>query len=126
MSMASSGRKRRKFIGLRFAKNGLKEIFLTERNFRIHLFIAGLACLMGVWLPISWIEWAVLITIIALVLTLEVINSSIERVIDYLAPEQHPSARIIKDMAAAAVLIAAIASILIGMCIFLPKLMLLM
>ncbi|UOQ93773.1 diacylglycerol kinase family protein [Halobacillus shinanisalinarum] len=125
MSMDSAGRKQRKFIGLRFAINGLKEVFLRERNFRIHLLIAGLACLMGVWLLISWIEWAILITIIALVLTLEVINSSIERVIDYLAPEQHPLARIIKDMAAAAVLIAAIASILIGMCIFLPKMLLL-
>ncbi|WP_079530309.1 diacylglycerol kinase family protein [Halobacillus hunanensis] len=126
MSMDSRDRKRSKLIGLRFALNGLKEVFLTERNFRIHLLVASLACFLAVYLGISWTEWAVLITIVVLVLTMEVINSSIERVLDYLAPEQHPLAGIIKDMAAAAVLITAVGSVLVGICIFLPKLMMIL
>ncbi|MFD2926005.1 diacylglycerol kinase family protein [Halobacillus naozhouensis] len=121
--MDSRDRNQRKLIGLRFALNGLKEVFLTERNFRIHLIVASMACLLGAYLKISWTEWAVLITMISLVLTMEVINSSIERVLDYLAPEHHPLAGIIKDMAAAAVLITAIGSVFVGICIFFPKLM---
>ncbi|MCA1009717.1 diacylglycerol kinase family protein [Halobacillus halophilus] len=122
MSSDLKGPKKKKSIGFRFAWNGVKEVWSAERNFRIHL-IAGVLCIAtGASLRISTLEWALLIIMITIVITLEMINSSIERVMDYLAPQYHPLAGLVKDIAAGAVLIASIASLIVGAFIFLPHL----
>ncbi|MFQ3542736.1 diacylglycerol kinase family protein [Halobacillus rhizosphaerae] len=112
---------KKKSIGFRFAWNGIMEVARTERNFRIHLLAAGLVVAAGLVLSISLVEWAVLFTIIPLVLALEMVNSSIERVLNYLAPEIHPLVGIMKDISAGAVLIASLSSVIIALLIFLPK-----
>lgn len=114
-------KKKNKSIGFLFALNGIREVWKTERNFRIHVSCGGTAVIVGVILSIPPVEWALLILLISLVLSLEMINSSIERVMDYLAPEQHPLAGLIKDIAAGAVLISAIGSVLIALFLFIPK-----
>lgn len=115
--------KQKKGIGLKYALNGLKEALLLERNFRIHVLIACLVIIASVLFRLSIIEWILIITFIHLVLIAELMNSVIERLIDYIKPELHPNAKIIKDMSAAIVLIAAITSVIVGLIIFIPKLL---
>lgn len=112
---------RKKGIGLRHALNGLKELWIRERNFKIHIFSAILAIIFGFLLQISKYEWLIVIIAIQSVIITEAINSVIERIIDYVKPEISDEAKIIKDISAAFVLIAAISAIIIGIIIFLPK-----
>ena len=113
--------KKRK-IGFNYAWNGIKEIAQTERNFRIHLLATLLTITAGFLFKLTMVEWAIIVLTIGLVLMAEVTNTAIEKLIDYLRPEIHPAAKIIKDVAAGAVLIAAIIAAVIGLLIFLPKL----
>ena len=115
--------KPKKGIGLQFALNGLIEAWKRERNFRIHVTVAVFVIAAGIYFHVSFMEWAILIIMIHIVIMTELLNSIIERLIDYLQPEWHPKAKIIKDMAAAIVLVSAAASIIVGLFIFLPKLM---
>lgn len=110
-------------IGLTYALSGLKEVFLYERNFRIQIFIAIIVLIIGWFVRLSSVEWLILLITIQFVLVTEMINSIIERLIDYLKPEIHPKAKVIKDLAAGVVLFAAIISIIVGLVIFLPKLL---
>lgn len=113
--------KRRK-IGFIFAWNGIKEIVKSEFNFQIHLVVAIFVIGAGFIFKLASIEWAILVFAIGLVFITEAINTVIEKVIDYVKPEIHPNAKVIKDIAAASVLIAAITAVLIGFLIFFPKL----
>jgi len=110
-------------IGLRFAINGIKEAFIRERNFRIHLCVAVVVLIVGVYFQINKIEWLFTLLAIYLVLVAELVNSLFERVIDYIKPEYSLYAKIIKDIAAGVVLLTALLSVVIGLIIFLPKLL---
>ncbi|ARI77027.1 diacylglycerol kinase family protein [Halobacillus mangrovi] len=123
MNSDYKGRKKKKSIGFRYAINGLKQVYKTEKNFRFHLAAAITAIVAGLLLSLTPLEWAVITLIIALVLTLEMVNSSIELLLDYLAPELNPMAGLIKDIAAGAVLLASSASVIIAILIFGSKLL---
>lgn len=110
-------------IGLKHAINGIKEAIIHEQNFRIHLLISLVVISFSVYFKLTLVEWIMIITVIFLVLITELINSTIEQIIDYLKPEQHPAAKIIKDMGAGVVLLAAFLSIIIGILIFIPKIL---
>ena len=113
----------RKFLrSASFALSGLRHLFTTQRNARIQLGAACIAVAVAAWLRISRMEWAVLVLSIAAVLILEGLNTAIEAVVDIASPEEHRLAKIAKDVSAGTVLIAAIASIVIGAIIFLPRL----
>lgn len=114
--------KSKRVIGLTFAWNGICEAFKKERNFQIHCYVGMLVIIWGFFLRLTAMEWVVVLLAIAIVLITELLNSVIERIIDYVKPEQHPKAKIIKDMAAAAVLIAACLAVMIGCIIIIPKL----
>jgi diacylglycerol kinase len=75
----------------------------------------------GLMLKVSGIEWSILIGFIALVLSLELVNTSIEKLVDLISPDYHQQAGLVKDISAGAVLIAAIAAVIAGLTIFLPK-----
>ncbi len=105
-----------------FAFVGLFFLVRTQRNARIELLIGGLACGVGIWVKIGRVEWAVIIFTIALVLILEGLNTAIEAAIDLASPEVHPLAKAAKDLAAGMVLIAAIASVGVGLLILGPPL----
>lgn len=92
----------------------------NERNFQIHCTVAGAVVLLMLWLPLSRMENAALIIMIALVLGFELVNTALERVMDILKPRIHPYARVIKDLMAGVVMIAAGAAILVGSFIFSP------
>lgn len=108
-------------IGLNHAINGIWEAIKRERNFRIHLCVATIVIFCAIYFHLSIQEWAILLIMIQLVFITELINSVVERIIDYVKPESHPEAKIIKDISAAVVLIAAITSVSVGCFIFLPK-----
>lgn len=103
-----------------YASAGIK-FFLDERNIKIHVFMAFLTVTFGFIFSINTFEWVAVIFCIALVLSLEIINTMIEEVIDYVCSVKNGKAMIIKDLAAAAVLVSAFASIIIGLIIFVPK-----
>lgn len=107
--------------GFGYALNGLVVFFKNERNGQIQLFAAIMALAAGFFFHLSRMEWIVIILCIAIVLSLEMINSAIEKFCNMVNPAYHPSIKIIKDITAAAVLWAAVASAIIGLLIFWPK-----
>ena len=84
--------------------------------------IATLVILMGLWLGLTPQDWAILVITIAMVFTAEFINTAIEAVVDLASPTHHPLAKVGKDVGAAAVLVAALAAILVGLLILGPPL----
>ncbi|WP_404453048.1 diacylglycerol kinase family protein [Virgibacillus necropolis] len=120
--MRSNLEDKKKSIGFSFAWNGLIEMIKNERNFRIHVLATVIVVLMGVLITLSYLEWMIIILVIGIVLVAETTNTAVEKLIDYLKPDIHPSAKVIKDIAASAVLIAAIMAFVIGCIIFVPKL----
>lgn len=108
-------------IGFVYAWKGLAAVFKTERNFRIHL-TAGMAVILaGVYFQVSAVEWSLLLLVIGFVITAELFNTAIEKMIDYVKPDIHPDAGMIKDIAAGSVLASALIAAVIGLIIFLPK-----
>lgn len=105
----------------KYAFNGLQNIVLKEHNFRIHLLAAASALLAGVFFNISNTEWLAIIIIITLVLSLEIINSVVEKLSDIISPKKNNKIKIIKNMSAGAVLLAALTSLIIAGIIFIPK-----
>jgi undecaprenol kinase len=111
---------------LNSARHALRGILLfirSERNARIEIFIAVVVILFAVWLDISSLEFSLVILCIGAVLAAEAFNSAVERMADFQTKEQHPEIRNIKDIAAGAVLIAAMVSAVIGVLIFGPALL---
>ncbi len=104
-----------------FAARGFRYVLRGERNFQIELLIAGLVLLGMAIFDLSVMERVALVLCIAWVLTLELVNTAVERIMDVLQPRIHPYARIIKDVMAAAVLVSAGGALLIGLVIFLPR-----
>jgi len=97
-------------------------VIRTQHNAWLHAVASTLVMLMAWRLHLSTVEWAVLLLTIALVWTAEFINTALEAVVDLASPNQHPLAKVGKDVGAAAVLIAALTSILVGLLILGPPL----
>lgn len=111
-----------KFIrGFGFAGKGLYYAFRTQVNFRFHCAAALIVVFLGWYFNLNQTEWLWILLSIALVLVLELINTAIEALVDLVSPDYHQKAGIAKDTAAAAVLISALLAALIGLIIFIPK-----
>lgn len=104
-----------------FAWKGLKSAFVTQVNFKIQLIIGCLAVVLAFFLEFNRIEWIILIFTATAVLITELINTVVETIADYLFPGFHETAGMIKNISAAAVLVSAIAAIIVGLMLFLPK-----
>ena len=107
----------------KYAFNGLKILLKEEHNSRIHFFAALCAVILGLILNISNGEWIAIVLAIGFVFTLEIINSAIENISDFISPEKNDQIKKIKDFSAGGVLIGALASLIIGMIIFIPKIL---
>jgi len=106
-----------------FAWNGIKKCFSSEPNFRIHSML-GIAVLMAAFIfHLSFYEWIAVIFFIAFVISMEMLNTAIEKLCDVVHKEIHPGIKAVKDMAAGAVLVAATGSVITGCIIFLPKIL---
>lgn len=111
---------RLKSIG--FAYKGALLLLKTEASIKIQFVIAILVTIAGFYFDISSTEWILQILAIGLVMSTEGINTAIEEIADFIYPEHHAKIGFIKDVAAGAVFIAAVAAIIIGFIIYLPKL----
>lgn len=106
-----------------YAFQGWGYVLRTQRNAWIHSLIATIVFILGLWLELSLQDWAIIILTAAFVFSAEFINTSIEAVVDLATSEHHPLAKIGKDVGAAAVLVAALAAILVGLLILGPPLL---
>ena len=104
-----------------YAGRGIKVVFGSEPNMKIHIGIATLVIICGFIFSISITEWIECLLCIGLVFGMEMMNTAIENVVDLASPKLHPLAGKAKDIAAGAVLICAIISVIIGLLIFVPK-----
>lgn len=107
---------------LQAAWSGLGSAFREQRNFRKHLAIAAAVFGLALVLEISRIEWCLILVCFGMVLTVELYNTAIETLVDLVSPDFHRLAGKAKDIAAGAVLVASLATALIGGVIFIPRL----
>lgn len=109
---------RRRLNSFKYAIQGLQHFFASEPHATIHLVAAILAVALGIFLNISQVEWCIIALLIALIFSAELFNSSLERICNKTNPEFHPLMKQAKDLAAAAVLVLAVASVVVGCLIF--------
>ena len=112
-------------LRVKFALQGWVSFFRKEANGQIQLFIAVMVIVAGFGLHVSITEWMILLSCIGVVVSLEMINSAIEKICNHVNPEIHPTIKVIKDVAAGAVLWASIIAAIIGLLIFIPRAILL-
>jgi diacylglycerol kinase (ATP) len=105
-----------------YAFAGLGHLLRTQRNYRIEVAIGLVALMAAAWWRVERWEWAVLVLIISLVLILEAVNTAIESAVTLASPSLDPRAKAAKDVSAAAVLIASLAAVAVGVIIFAPRL----
>jgi diacylglycerol kinase len=106
----------------RHAIEGIACVIEEERNARIHLAATAAVIVLGLWLGLTPIEWALIVVAIALVFVGEMLNTVIEMVIDLVMPDEHPLAKAVKDVAAGAILLASLAAAIIGLLVLGPPL----
>jgi diacylglycerol kinase (ATP) len=104
-----------------YAWFGLKHAVATQTNLRIHLSIAAIVISMGIGLSITAMEWMIVSICMGMVVFAELVNTALEKLSDVVQKDHHPEIKLVKDIAAAAVLILAISSAITGAIIFLPK-----
>ncbi len=105
----------------KYAFEGLKTLLKQEHNARIHLAATFVAIGAGFFFKISYSEWSLIVFAIVLVFVAEIINTAIENISDFISPQKNEKIKIIKDLAAAAVLVAALGAVIIALFIFIPK-----
>lgn len=113
---------RDRWHSFRAALDGVVYTLRTQRNTWIELAAAAVVVAAGLWLHIDALAWAVLALTIALILALEAVNSAVEAVVDLVSPDYHELARVAKDCAAGAMLIAVLGSLGVAAAIFGPPL----
>ena len=115
------GHVKRRIKSFKYAFQGIYYVVTTQTNMLIHLFASFVVIIFGIYFEITATEWLFLILSIALVLVSEIVNTAIEEIVNFVSPDFHEKAGLIKDLGAAFVLLAAIFSVLVGLIIFLPK-----
>lgn len=109
--------------GFAYAFSGIWYCIRTQRNMQIHVTVALLVVILGAIVSLTWLEWIIVVLVIGAVMSLELVNTALETAIDRFSTERHPLAKIAKDTAAGAVLVMAIAAAVVGIIIFMPKLL---
>ena len=113
---------RSRIASFRHAFRGLWYVLRTQKNAWVHVIATTLVAVLGLWLALPGGDWAVLVLAISVVWMAEVLNTSIEAVVDLASPVHHPLAKVGKDVGAAAVLIAAGTAVLVGLLVLGPPL----
>ena len=113
-------------ISFRYAFNGIKYTFRNSRNFKIQVLFALCSLILGIIIQLDKRDYLILLVTVFSVLTLEILNTSIESLVDLVVKKKFSNlAKIAKDCSAGAVLLASINSVIIGLCLFIPKIKLL-
>lgn len=111
-----------RILSFKYASIGIFQALKEEPNLKFHLLAGLLVILLGFFLQISSLDWIILVILIGLVISVELTNTAIEAVVDSFTLEQHPGAKLAKDISAGAVLVVAITSAAAGLLIFMPYL----
>jgi len=104
-----------------YALCGLADALRSERNMRLHIAATVIVLMLGFWFTLERLEWLFVFSAIFLVMTMEMLNTALERVVDLFTRQYHPLAKLAKNAAAGAALLAAVYAIIVGLLIFLPK-----
>ncbi|RZL99901.1 MAG: diacylglycerol kinase family protein [Pedobacter sp.] len=113
----------RKFLqSFGYSFEGIAHAYRFEFNFRFHLVALILVGICGWYFKLSATQWLWIVSVSGLVIMAELFNTAIEVLVDLVSPDIHPKAKIVKDLASAAVLVAAIVAAIVGLIIFIPKL----
>ncbi|MBG9590314.1 diacylglycerol kinase family protein [Cytobacillus firmus] len=126
MNSGSQDKKVRKHNVLKsfvFAFSGIRMALVNERNLQIHLAVSLAVMFSGIYFGITRLEWMIILLAIGGMFSFELLNTAIERAVDLSTEDYHPLAKQAKDIAAGAVLVFAIISVIIGGVIFLPKIL---
>lgn len=115
--------RKKRLKSFKHAFNGIKVLLKEEHNSRIHVFASIIVIFLGIFLKISNTEWFIIFILIGFIFALELVNSAIENICDLVSPERNDYIKKAKDQGAAAVLIFAIVSAIIGLWIFIPRIM---
>ena len=107
----------------RYAAHGFKVFWQGEPHARIHLLAALLVVAAGFYAGVDTGEWLALVLVMALVICCELLNTAVEHVANFVSPDYHPRIKVIKDLAAAAVLVATVTAVVVGGLVFGPKFM---
>ena len=105
----------------KYAFMGIKSAIKSERNMKIHVLAALIVIALGFILGLEPLEWVVCIFSIVIVISSEMLNTAIETIVDIVSPDINPLAKKAKDIAAGAVLVLAIGALVVGLIIFIPK-----
>lgn len=105
-----------------YAFEGIATGIIKERNMKIHCLAVAAVVIAGTIVKLSAMEWCICLLLFALVISLELVNTAVEAVVDLVTEEKKPLAKIAKDTAAGAVLFSAIIAVIVGLIIFLPHL----
>ena len=117
-------KKTKKLINsFKYAISGIITSFKTERNMKIHILVMILVIIAGIVFKLSLLDWIILVIMFGLVISAELFNTAIETTIDMITKEKNEKAKIAKDVAAGAVLVLAVASVIVGLIIFIPKIL---
>ena len=114
---------RKRLLSFTYAFSGLKKFFSAEHNAWIHLAATFFVLIISIILPVSRMEIIALVFAVGLVWMAELINTAIEKIMDFISVEKREEIRWIKDLSAAAVLIAAMAALAAGCIVFIPKIL---
>ena len=125
--MSLKSKDKRTFKGsVKNCLDGISYVTKNEKNFKREIVLGIIALILSYILKIDKIEFIIILTMICLVLTAEIINTAIERTVDLVTKEYHELARIAKDVSAGSVLVTSIFSLIIGIIIFIPKIIILL
>ena len=106
----------------KYASRGLSYVMRTQKNAWIHSVVMLAVIAVSFWLQLTRMEWVAILLVIGMVWTAEFINTSLESIVNMASPERHPLAQVGKDVAAAAVLFAAIIAVIVGILVLGPHL----
>lgn len=107
-----------RIASFKWAFNGFKILYSEETNAKIHLIATVIVVCLGIFFEISRYEWIAILIVVGMVISAEIINTSIEHLADFVSKEKRPAIKKVKDLAAAAVLFNAIIAALVGIIIF--------
>ncbi|TAK42591.1 MAG: diacylglycerol kinase family protein [Saprospiraceae bacterium] len=112
---------KKRLDSFRYAFAGIAELVRSQPNAMIHLSAAALVIIAGLFFGLSRMEWCAVVFAITIVIAAEAVNTALEYLTDLISPNYHPLAGKAKDLAAGAVLISSVGAIVVGIIIFLPK-----
>lgn len=112
---------KKRIDSFKYALKGIRTVFRTETNMKIHVLIASLVVVCGFIFSISLTEWMICLLCFGMVISAEMINTALENLVDLVSPEKNKTAGRVKDIAAGAVLVAAVFAAITGLIIFMPK-----